>query len=159
MYQAIKESVAEISPWLPFAHSNYSIKEARDFLKRCPKNWKKDSEYVFGIIDSRDGSYIGTCGLNRIDRENGRANLGYWIRTDRTGQGVAPAATILLAKWGFKAARLHRIEIVVATGNQRSQRVAEKAGAHREGVLRNGLCIHDKYLDAVMYSLVPGDIT
>ena len=50
------------------------------------------------------------------------------------------------------------IEIIVATGNQPSQLVAEKAGAHREGVLRNRLHMHEKYHDAVMYSLVPGDI-
>jgi ribosomal-protein-serine acetyltransferase len=158
MYEAIRESIAEISPWLQFAHDGYSLKEARDFLKRCPQSWKNDTEYVFGIIDSRDGTYLGTCGLNRMDTENRRANLGYWIRTSRMGQGIAPAATVLLARWGFQELRLRRIEIIVATGNVRSQRVAEKAGAQREGVLRQRIKINDRMHDAAMYSLVPGDI-
>ena len=158
MYEAIRESIAEISPWLPFAHDGYSLNEARDFLKRCPQNWKKDTEYVFSITDARDGSYLGTCGLNRVDTENGRSNLGYWIRTSRTGEGIAPAVTVLLAKWGFRALKLRRIEIIVATGNKRSQRVAEKAGAQREGVLRQRIKINDRMHDAVMYSLIPGDI-
>ena len=128
MYQSIRESLAEISPWLHFVHEGYSINETKDFLKRCPDGWKKDTDYVFGILDSRYGSYLGTCGLNRIDTENRRANLGYWIRTSRIGQGLAPAATLLLVKWGFKELKLKRIEIIVATGNQRSQRVAEKVG-------------------------------
>ena len=159
LYRATRESLAEMSPWLPFAHQDYSIKETKDFLKkRCPQSWKKDTEYAFKIIDPKDNSFIGMCGLNAIDFENHRANLGYWIRTSRTGEGVAPAATLLLAKWGFKIARLRRIEIIVAVDNQRSKRVAEKAGAHREGVLRNRLHMHDKYHDAVMYSLIPQDL-
>jgi ribosomal-protein-serine acetyltransferase len=158
MYQAIRESIAEISPWLPFAHEDYSISETRDFLKGRPEGWKKDTDYVFGIVDSRDGSYIGTCGLNDIDAVNHRANLGYWIRTSQTRQGVATAATLLLAKWGFMVVKLCRIEILVATGNKRSQRVAEKVGAQREGVLRNRLKIGDDLHDAIMYSLIPGDM-
>ena len=158
-YRAIRESLAEISPWLPFAHKDYSIKETKDFLKkRCPIGWKKDTEYSFKIIDPKDNSFMGGCGLNAIDFDNHRANLGYWVRTSRTRDGVATAATLLLAKWGFKVAGLRRIEILVAVGNQRSQRVAEKAGAHREGVLRNRLYMYEKYHDAVMYSLIPGDI-
>ena len=74
------------------------------------------------------------------------------------GQGIAPAATVLLARWGFQELRLRRIEIIVATGNVRSQRVAEKAGAQREGVLRQRIKINDRMHDAAMYSLVPGDI-
>lgn len=158
MYQAIRESVPEMSPWLPFAHENYSISETRDYLKRCPEGWKKDTEYSFGIIDSRDGSLIGGCGINRIDKENSWANLGYWVRTNRTEQGVATAATRLLAEWGFRVVKLCRLEILVATSNKRSQRVAEKVGAQREGILRNRLKIGDNLHDAILYSLIPTDI-
>ena len=158
MYQAIRESIPEISPWLPFAHEGYSIRETKEFLKGLPEGWKRDTDYVFGIIDSRDGSLIGGCGFNGIDKENGRANLGYWIRTSRMGEGVATVATLLLAKWGFGVVKLCRIEILVATGNKRSQRVAEKVGAHREGVLRNRLKVGDDLHDAIMYSLIPGDM-
>ena len=98
------------------------------------------------------------CGLNRIDHENRRANLGYWIRTSRTGSGIATAVTRLLARWAFQELKLNRIEIVVATGNQSSQRVAEKAGARREGTLRNRIKVREDLHDAIMYSLVPGDL-
>jgi ribosomal-protein-serine acetyltransferase len=157
-YKAIWESLAEISTWLPFAHKDYSIKETRDWVKQRPKDWKKGHSYEFVILDAKDRMIIGGCGLNRVDKENRRANLGYWVRTNRTGEGVATAATLLLAKWGFEALKLVRIEILVATGNERSLRVAEKAGARREGTLRNRINIHDRMHDAVMYSLVPGEV-
>ena len=157
-YQAIKESTAEISVWLPFAHKDYSLKENRDWMKKKSADWKKGKNYDFAICDAKDGTIIGGCGFNDIDNIHRRANLGYWVRTDRTGQGVATAATLLLAKWGFEALNLTRIEILVETGNERSLRVAEKTGAKREGILRNRLVNRDKAHDAVMHSLVPGDI-
>ncbi len=159
VYKAVLESLAELSPWLPFAHEDYSIKESRAWIKKRPEDWKKGTAYEFAIIDAGDGSYLGGCGLNGVDKENRRANLGYWVRTSRMGQGVAPSATLLLSGWGFKELKLKRIEILVATGNTRSLRVAEKAGAQREGILRNRLLIRDKAHDAVMHSLIPQDLS
>jgi len=157
-YQAIRESLAELSPWLPFAHKDYSLRETRDWIKKRAGEWKKGASYDFAIFDTRDGTLLGGCGLNGFEKMNRRANLGYWVRTNRTGEGTAAAAARLLAKWGFEALKLIRIEILVATDNARSLRAAEKAGAKREGVLRNRLILHEKAHDAVMHSLIPGEV-
>jgi len=158
LYKAIRASLKEVGAWLPFAHENYSLYETQDWVKRHPGEWKKGSTYNFGVYDMKTGETIGGCGINEIDRLNKRANLGYWVRSDRTGQGIAVAATRLLAKWGFDALGLKRIEILVALENTRSLRVAEKAGARREGVLRNRLDLRGRLHDAVMHSLVPGEV-
>jgi RimJ/RimL family protein N-acetyltransferase len=50
------------------------------------------------------------------------------------------------------------MEVVVDVGNTASQRVAEKAGAKREGVQRNRLWYGDHPGDGVMYALTPGDL-
>jgi RimJ/RimL family protein N-acetyltransferase len=47
---------------------------------------------------------------------------------------------------------------MAATGNKASQRVAEKAGAVREGILRNRITVHGRVLDAVVFSLIPPDL-
>jgi RimJ/RimL family protein N-acetyltransferase len=158
IYQAIRESIKEVGAWLPFAHEGYAIKETRDWLKKRNREWKKGDTYDFGIFDAKDGAFIGGCGINAIAKIGRHANLGYWVRTSRIGQGIAPTATKLLAKWGFDVLKLNRIEVVVAVSNEKSLRAAEKAGAKREGVLRNRLAIRDKACDAVMHSLIPGDI-
>lgn len=156
-YQAIKESAAEMSAWLPFVHDKYSLKESRAWVKKQPDEWKNGAAYNFAIIEAVSGRIIGGCGLNAISKLDKRANLGYWVRTSDTGRGVAAAATLLLAKWGFAALQLLRIEIGVAVENTRSLRVAEKVGATREGVLRNRIVIREKPHDAVMHSLIPAD--
>jgi ribosomal-protein-serine acetyltransferase len=157
IFQAIRESIKEVGAWLPFAHEGYSLKETRDWLKKQDKEWKKGDTYDFGIFDAKDGKLIGGCGINNISMFGRLANLGYWVRTSRIGQGVAPAATRLLAKWSFDVLKLNRIEVVVAVGNEKSLRAAVKAGAKREGVLRNRLIMNEKTYDAVMHSLIPDD--
>ena len=158
LYKSILESLAELSPWLEFAHNDYSIKETRQWLKTLPGHWKKGTAYGFCITDTKDGSMLGGCGLNLIDTDMKRANLGYWVKTSHTSRGVATAATLLLAKWGLEELKLNRIEILVATSNKPSLRVAEKVGAHREGVLRSRYTVRDIIYDAVMFSFVRGDI-
>jgi ribosomal-protein-serine acetyltransferase len=158
LFRAVRESIKEMSVWLPFAHENYSIKESKDWIKKRPKEWKKGITYDFAIFDTQSGDLIGGCGLNEIHESNRRANLGYWVRTSCTGKGIAVAATKLLAKWGFEVLKLKRIEIYVAVGNQRSLRVAEKVGAKREGILRSRINVRDVMHDAVMHSLIPGEV-
>jgi len=62
-----------------------------------------------------------------------------------------------MAYFGFRNLDLNRLEILIAVDNRASQRVAEKVGAVREGVLRNRLVVRDKVHDAVMFSLIPSD--
>ena len=65
----------------------------------------------------------------------------------------------LVARWGFDHLGLERITIFAAPGNPASQRVAEKAGFTREGVLRSYTRVKDERLDMVCFSLLPGDLT
>ena len=81
-------------------------------------------------MDARDDAFIGGCGT-QIHYGHRFANLYYWVRSSRAGQGAASSATLLLARFGLTSLGLQRIEIVVATGNHASKQVAEKVGAVR----------------------------
>jgi RimJ/RimL family protein N-acetyltransferase len=158
LYLAVRESINEISPWLPWCHAGYTIDESRAYVMSRDEAWAKEEEYAFGIFDALSGAYFGGIGLNHFVRDYLYANLGYWVRTSCTGRGVASAATRLLARFGLEEVGLQRIEIVAAAGNVASQRAAEKAGARREGVLRKRLMLYGKPHDAVLYSLIAEDI-
>jgi RimJ/RimL family protein N-acetyltransferase len=71
---------------------------------------------------------------------------------------VASKASRLGARFGFEELGLHRLEILAAISNVASQRVAEKIGAVREGILRKRLLIRGESHDAVMFSLVEEDL-
>ena len=158
LYEAVRESIAEVRLWLPWCHEDYSIEESREFVSTRGKSAADGEWYSFAVFDKESGRFLGGVGLNFINRVHMMANLGYWVRSSSVGRGVATSATRLAARFGFEELGLHRIEIVVAVENIASQRVAEKAGAVREGLLRKRLLIRGDSQDAVLFSLLPEDL-
>ncbi|NIV38466.1 MAG: N-acetyltransferase, partial [Anaerolineae bacterium] len=63
-----------------------------------------------------------------------------------------------VAQFGFQQVGLRRVEIVVAVENWASRRVAQNAGAHFEGILRNRVRLAGDNVDAAMHSLIPEDL-
>jgi ribosomal-protein-serine acetyltransferase len=104
----------------------------------------------------REGTIVGGCGIG-IKASPWYGNLGYWLRTGYTGRGYATEATKLIAEFGIQQLQLKRIEILVSVKNTPSHKVAQRAGAFKEGISRNRLLIHDKFHDAVVYSFIPSD--
>lgn len=155
--EAVLESFDSLSPWMGWVHSGYTEQDYRKFIERMRRNWKRGLAYEFVVLDANDESVIGGCGLNHVNPGKGFGNLGYWVRSSRRGQGLAVHATRLAARFAFEQVGLVRIEIVVAVDNRASLRAAEKAGARREGVLRNRMVVRDQVFEAVMYSLTPDD--
>ncbi len=158
VFMAVEESMASLRPWMPWAYTGYSIVDSEGWIKNSMKGWSEGTAYEFAITDSKDGTYIGGCGLNHLDNLNKSANLGYWVRSSRHNEGIATRAAKLLIQHGLKTLKLNRIEIVAAVGNCCSQRVAEKVGAVREGVMRHLLALPDGVQDAVLFSIIPSDL-
>lgn len=156
MVAAAQESMAELIPWMSWAYANYSEADAAAWVKTTRVARASGEMYDFAILDE-DGRYAGGCGVNHIDRVDAVANLGYWIRSSRVGRGIVTAAVRQLVPWAFANTPLNRLEIVVAVGNERSQRVAERVGAHRDAVLRKRILLHGVSHDAVLYSLLRPD--
>lgn len=156
--EAVRESVAEVGAWLGWCHPAYDRDDALGWVRASRGARARGEECAFVITDARDGTVLGGCGLNQVDASNRRANLGYWVRTTATGRGVATEAAGLAAEFALGVLGLGRLEIVAARRNRASQRVAEKLGAVREGVLRARFWIAGEPVDGVLYSLVPGDL-
>jgi RimJ/RimL family protein N-acetyltransferase len=153
LFDAATESVNEIYPFMPWCHPNLSVNEVWKWVNDQISAFSAGRQFEFVIV-AKNGRVLGGCGLNQIDQENRRANLGYWVRTSATRQGVATNAIKELVEWGYQNTNLIRIEIVVSSKNQASLRAAEKAGAVKEGLLRNRILLHGTPHDAVMFSFV-----
>ena len=156
MFDAARESVRDVFPFMPWCRPDLTEEEPREWLETQIDAFKAGTAYEFAIV-AADGRCLGGCGVNQIDELNRRANLAYWVRSSATRQGVATTAIRALASWAFANTDLVRLEIVVAADNAASVRTAEKAGAHREGVLRKRLLLHDVFHDALMFSLTRRD--
>jgi RimJ/RimL family protein N-acetyltransferase len=158
LHEAAMESVWEVRPFMPWCRPDLTADAGRRWIEAQVSAFKIGKAFEFVIVGP-DSRYFGGCGLNEIDEENHRANLGYWVRSSVTCHGVATAAVRQLVQWAFINTPLVRLEVVVSTQNAASLRVADKAGALREGVLKKRLLLHGIWHDAVMFSFVrPGKL-
>jgi RimJ/RimL family protein N-acetyltransferase len=86
-----------------------------------------------------------------------RAAVGCWLAPHARGRGIATRAVRLLARWAFDDLGIARLQITCGPDNLASQRVAERAGFTREGVLRSHYPFKGGRRDTVVFSLLPGD--
>jgi ribosomal-protein-alanine N-acetyltransferase len=100
---------------------------------------------------------LGSISLMRFSWEDARAEIGYWLAPEARGQGHATRAARLICAWGFRQLRLERIELLAATGNPASQRVAERTGFVREAILRSHTLGAAGRQDMVAYGLLAGE--
>ena len=155
LYDAVHESLPDLKPWMSWATEGYTETAAREYISIARARWEEHTFYAFAI--TRADEIVGACTLSSIHPLYHFCNLGYWVRTSQRGQGIAGRAAQLVARFAFERLGMIRVEIVIAVGNQASIRVAEKIGAHDEGLLLNRMVIGKSIYDAHMYSLLPSD--
>jgi ribosomal-protein-serine acetyltransferase len=155
LYCAVHESLTELKPWMSWASEAYNEMTAREYITIGRARWEEHTYYALAI--TRGDEILGACTLSSIHPIYRFCNLGYWVRTSCRGQGIAGRGARLAARFAFETLGLIRVEIVIATGNQASIRVAEKIGAHDEGILLNRMVVGKSIYDAHMYSLIPSD--
>ena len=129
--------------------------DARRYIKDCVE--ASDDRRPFAITDAETGALIGSIDM-RITRL-GAGHIGYWMAPQARGRGRTTAALRALSRWAIEELGLGRVELATDLDNIASQRVAEKAGFQREGVLRAMLPTRDgPRRDGVMFSLRPGEL-
>lgn len=141
----------ETQRWLPTLPRPYTLTDAYEF--------------VTGALDlggpqyaiTEDGAVVGSIGIRLGADASG--HIGYWCTRGARGRGVATRALRRLCRHALEDLRLERLELFADPENVASQRVAEKVGFRREGVLRSHLCHPDgRRRDSVVLSLLPGEL-
>ena len=89
----------------------------------------------------------------------GAAEPGIWVIAERRNDGVAERATRLLCAWALTSETgIERIQATVEPRNGASQRVLEKVGFVREGLLRSYASWGRERQDVLLYSLLASDL-
>lgn len=156
-HQAIEETLPDLIKWFAWCHASYSREDVAAWQRLALQEWENRTGFHFYVLPLTGETILGCVGLNMLDWVNRRANLGYWVRATHRGRGIALRSASAAIDYGFEELKLHRIEIVTDVENHRSQRVAEKLHAVKEGVLRDRLWIKDQCHSAFGYSVLPQD--
>ena len=147
----------ELSRWLPMMPYPYSEQDAREYVARTNETWAAGAGCTFAVVDAATGDLLGSIGM-RLEMFHS-ATIGYWVRREARGRGVARRALVAASRWSFDELGLKRMQLLTDPENEISQRVAERAGYTREAVLRSHLEYQDgRRSDSIMFSLLPGEL-
>ena len=135
----------------------YTERHARDFVSSTAADLRAGRELALAVVD-RDDRLLGALGMSNFNWSDMKAEIGYWMAAEARRRGFGARATRLLAEWGITKLGLERIELLANPQNEASQRLAERAGFTREGVLRKYRRRQGVREDLVMFSLLAEDL-
>jgi RimJ/RimL family protein N-acetyltransferase len=142
------------SDWAPQTDA-----EARAYLAEHEQARRRGGQVEFALVEPHDDdAVLGGGSLNSIDLEQRRAAIGYWLAQPARGRGVATHAVRLISRWAFNDLHVARLELTCGPDNRASQRVAERCGFTREGILRSHIPFKGTRRDTVLFSLLPGEL-
>ena len=125
---------------MPWAQSAPSLEESELVCRRAQARFRLREDLALSMFeraaDGSEGRYLGGSGLHRILWDVRRFEIGYWCRSGCAGQGFITEAVRALNRFAFDRLDARRVEVRMDGRNERSRRVAERAGFTFEGVLR-----------------------
>jgi RimJ/RimL family protein N-acetyltransferase len=128
---------------------------ARDWMERYRAGREEGVREGFVAVDD-DGRFLGLALAVDIQREARQMELGYIVAPAARGRGVGTELLRALTDWAFAEGAL-RVYLVIAADNVGSQRVAERSGYVREGVMRSAHFKAGRRYDATLWSRLPSD--
>ena len=147
--RAIRESWAELQPWMPFAKGELpSVETNEAFVRAKYAEFLQRSDMMLMAFLKGTHTFAIATGLHPRDWDVPSFEIGYWCRTAYAGHGYVTESTRAITAFGFDVLKARRIVIRADTRNMRSRAVAERCGFTLEGILRN---------DAVDNQSVPRD--
>ncbi|CAK9318651.1 unnamed protein product [Citrullus colocynthis] len=151
MSWAADEKAARFCSWEPYQDKSEAIEFINNQVLSHP--W-----YRAICVDDRPVGAISVM-PNTAARDRCRGELGYVLGSKFWGKGIGTAAVKLVAERIFvEWPELERLEALVDVENLASQRVLEKTGFQREGVLRKYGVLKGKTRDYVMFSFLSTDL-
>jgi [ribosomal protein S5]-alanine N-acetyltransferase len=134
-----------------------SVESAEQEIKFWGGLFYRKQSVFWAVADTASNKFIGTVGYNSWNIHNRRAEISYDLMRDHWRKGIMTKALNNALVFGFKNMDLMRIEARTMLENIPSQKILEKVGFKKEGILRNYRIIRGEPIDVLIYSLVRSD--
>ena len=90
---AIEVSVSELALWLPWADPMPTRASLEAFVHDRQADFDADQEWAYFMFETDTDELVGTIALHR--RSDDVAEIGYWVRSDRSDGGTRPQPPVL----------------------------------------------------------------
>jgi RimJ/RimL family protein N-acetyltransferase len=120
--------------------------------KKQEEEWfdKKREDEIVLAIETKEGEFIGSIGLHKINYRHRTAITGTLIgEKSFWGKGYGTDAKMILLNYAFNTLNLRKIKSQAYATNQRSVNYSKKCGYKVEGILKKDLFVNGDYVDVV----------
>lgn len=149
-----KEDLPLVAEWLNDLEFLGIFNPLRQHSKmKLEKRYDKLTEENWFIIEKKDGSKIGEIGHGEWGGEK-RIEIGYFLVPSERRKGYCTEAVKILVDYLFLSKDIVRIQAHTDVRNVASQKVLEKNGFKKEGVIRKSLFVRGKWRDRYLYSIL-----
>jgi RimJ/RimL family protein N-acetyltransferase len=140
--------------------SPFGEQDGREWLAGQEPARRAGHGIELAVVAPSSGEPLGAVSLTDVSLLHRRAAMGYWLAERARGRGAATEAVRLLAGWAVDVLGLERLEAFVHPENVASQRVVERCGFTREGLLRGYMLKlgRDERRDAAVYGVLAHEL-
>jgi RimJ/RimL family protein N-acetyltransferase len=117
---------AETMRWYPQPYDREGVVA---WIERAASSYRSNGFGLLAVEERASGVFLGDCGptVQLVDGES-HVELGWHIRRDRWGRGIATEAGAACRDWCFATLQLDHVISLIRPENRQSSRVAEKLG-------------------------------
>jgi len=130
-----------------------AISDAGTLVNKVTDAYRNKTGLGWAGVYKENDQLIGTCGFNRIDHQNNRAEIGGEMAVDFWGKYLALEALDAILDYGFAKMKLHSVEARVISSNRSAIHVLKQLGFEREAYFRDRVFFNDEYHDLAVYTL------
>jgi RimJ/RimL family protein N-acetyltransferase len=146
--EAIRASLPELQPWMPWAQEAPSVEESEELTRRWVADFQTREVLNFRIWLRDTPVFVGAISLQGINWKIPKFEIGYWQNSQHTGHGYMTEAVQSLTDFAFDTLNARRVVILCDDRNERSFRVAERCdftleGTHRHDDIDSGGNVRD----------------
>lgn len=158
--EAVDSSVEHLRRWLPWAANEPEPLERKlERIRRWRGDFDLNLDFIYGVFDLAEARVLGGTGLhNRVGPD--AREIGYWVRADSTGKGIATEFSAALTRVAFEVDKVARVEIHVVVGNGASAAVPRKLSYIHEATVRRphpgGGALYDTMVWTMFAEKYPG---
>jgi RimJ/RimL family protein N-acetyltransferase len=134
--EAVEETRPALLRFVPWGDQHRDEENTATFLRKAREDFDARKQFACAMHALDGGRFLGGCGLHVKDLRARAFEVGYWIRASAEGRGYVQEAVRLVTALGFERFGANRVELCLDTANDRSRRVAERAGFVLEGTRR-----------------------
>ncbi|EJN99320.1 GNAT family N-acetyltransferase [Oenococcus oeni] len=155
LFEIIETDRKALSEWMPWTKNVKSKKDEIEFINYAREKNAKYQLLELAIIAGNQP--IGMIDLHSIDRDDRRAEVGYWMFSKYQGKGIMTESLKRLLSIAFDELDLNKIIVMADSKNEKSRAIPQRLGFRQEGTLKEEIFMNKQFRDLDVFAITTSE--